>query len=115
MADANVTSSDMSDEHNHFPIAAAIAQLGKIAKHNDKDGMIRAAGYLDMAPALLLRGVSFLSECLEAYDEPPPMQAKLARTAIQEITALCAALMDIDCDAENYRETKRMGTMSMTN
>ena len=93
----------MSDEHNHFQIAAAVACLGEIAKKHDREGLIHASGYIDMAPTILLRGVSFLSECLEACDDAPPMQARLARSAIQEITALCAVLLDIDCDASNYR------------
>lgn len=96
-------STDYNDEHNHFPIAAAVACLGEIAKKHDKKGLIQAAGFLDMTPTILLRGASFLSECLDSYDDAPPMQAKLARGAIQEIVALCAALMDIDCDASCCR------------
>lgn len=93
----------MSDEHNHFSLAAAVACLGEIAKKHDREGLEQASGYIDMAPTILLRGVSFLSECLEAYDDAPPMQARLARSAIQEITSLCAVLLEIDCDASAYR------------
>ena len=93
----------MNNEHNHFPIAAAVACLGEIAKEHDHEGLIRASGYIDMAPTILLRGVSFLSECLETYNDAPPMQARLARSAIQEITALCAVLLEIDCDASAHR------------
>lgn len=109
MADSNTTVATETeyDEHNHFPIAATVACLGEIARKHDTDGFIRASGYLDMTPALMLRGVSFLSECLEAYDEAPPMQAQLARHAIQEVTALCAALMDIDCFAAIHREIRK--------
>lgn len=95
------------DEHNYFSIAATVACLGEIAKEHDTDGLIHAAGYLDMTPTILLRGMSFLSDCLEACDNPPPMQARLARTAIREITALCATLMDFECDAEVHRALKR--------
>jgi hypothetical protein len=93
----------MNDEHNHFPVSAVVACLSEIAKEHDREKLIQAARYIDMTPTLLLRGVSFLSECLEANDDAPPMQAKLARAAIQEITALCAVLLEIDCDASNYR------------
>lgn len=92
----------MSD-HNHFPIAAAIGVLADVVDKHDAKTMIQASGYLDMAPTILLRGISFLSECLEAYKDPPPMQAKLARSAIQEITALCAVLIEVDCMASSHR------------
>ena len=98
----------MSD-HNHFPIAAAIGVLADVVDKLDAKAMMQASGYLDMAPTILLRGVSFLSECLEAYEDPPPMQAMLARSAIQEITALCAVLIEVDSMAGSHRllmETK---------
>jgi hypothetical protein len=93
----------VSTELDHFPIAAAVARLSEIAKEHDREGLIQASGFIDMAPTILLRGVSFLSECLEAYDDAPPMQAKLARSAIQEITALCAVLFEMDNDASSYQ------------
>lgn len=95
-------SAEYNDEHNHFPIAAAVAYLGEIAKKHDVEGLIRASGLADAAPTDLLRGVSFLGECLETYEDAPPMQARLARGAIQEITALCAALNDINSNASRY-------------
>lgn len=93
----------MNTEHNHFPIAAAVAHLSDIAKEHDREGLIQASNFMDMTPAILLRGVSFLSACLEAHDDAPPMQAKLARSAIQEVTALCAVLLEMENDASTYR------------
>ena len=89
----------MTDEHNHYPIAAAVACLAEIAKQHGTDGLIQASRFIDMAPTSLLRGASFLSECLETYEDAPPMQAQLARCAIQEITALCAVLIEIRTNA----------------
>lgn len=93
----------MSTEHDHFTIAAAVACLAESAEKHDHESVIQASSFIDMAPTILLRGASFLSECLEAYDDAPPMQAKLARSAIQEITALCAVLIEIQSDAVTYR------------
>lgn len=93
----------VESEHDHFPIAAAVAKLAEIARKHDIGGLIKASDYADMAPTVLLRGISFLGECLETYDEPPPMQAKLAHRAIQEITALCAVMLEIECSASSYR------------
>ncbi len=90
-------------ELDHFPIAAGVACLAKIANEHDREGLIQASGFIDMSPAILLRGVSFLSECLEAYEEAPPMQARLARSAIQEMTALCAVLLEMGNDAAAYQ------------
>lgn len=84
------------DEHNHFPIAAAVACMADATAKHDKAAIIRAGELADTAPIALLRGVAFLSECLEAYDDAPPMQSRLARRAIQEVTALCAVLIDVD-------------------
>ena len=39
----------------------------------------------------------------ELANEAIKMQAKLARGAIQEITALCAVLIEVDCMAAGHR------------
>jgi len=96
-------STETETELDHFLIAAGVACLSKIANEHDREGLIKASGFIDESPTVLLRGVSFLSECLEAYDDAPPKQAKLARIAIQEVTALCAVLLEIGCDASAYR------------
>lgn len=92
---------------DHFPIAAGVARLLDIANQHDREGLIQASGFIDMSPTIMLRGVSFLSECLEAYDDAPPMQLRLARSVIQEVTALCAVLLEIGNDASTYQ--MRMG------
>lgn len=93
-------------EHDHFPIAAAVAKLVGIARESDIGGFIQASDYADMSPVILLRGISFLGECLEAYDDPPPMQAKLAQSAIREITALCAVMIEMDASASSYQQRR---------
>lgn len=97
------------DDHNHFPIAAAVACLAELAKRHNPAGLVRASHLLDCAPSTLLRGVAFLSECLEACEDAPSMQVTLARGAIREITGLCAALMDIDVAADGYRALEQGG------
>ena len=89
-----------NDEHNYFSVAAAVASLSESARLHDKQSIVTAGSLLDMSPALLLRGLAILSECLEASEEVPPMQASIARTTIREITALCAELLDIGCLAD---------------
>lgn len=96
-------STETENELEHFPIAAGVARLAKIANQHDREGLIEASGFVDMSPAILLRGVSFLSEALDAYEDAPPTQARLARSAIQEVTALCAVLLEIGCDASTYQ------------
>lgn len=93
----------INDEHNHFPIAAALDCLSKIARKHDREGLIQAARFIDMSPTIMLRAVSFLGECLEDHKDAPPMQYRLARSAIHEMTALCAVLLEINSDASIYR------------
>lgn len=96
---------EINDEHdyNHFSIAAAVATLMDVAKNHDYEGLEQASGYLDMSPTILLRGMAFLSQCLDAYEDAPPRQALIARGAIQEVTALCAVLLEIECSASIHR------------
>jgi hypothetical protein len=101
-------STETENELDHFPIAAGVACLAKIANEHDREGLIQASGFIDMSPAMLLRGVSFLSESLEAYEDAPPMQVRLARSAIQEMTALCAVLLEMGNDAAVYRMVKEL-------
>ncbi len=96
-------SAETDTELDHFPIAAGVACLVKIADQHDREGLIEASGFVDMSPTILLRGVSFLSEALDAYEDAPPTQARLARSAIQEMTALCAVLLEMGNDAAAYR------------
>lgn len=106
-------STETDAELNHFPIAAGVARLLEIANQHDREGLIQASGFVDASPTVLLRGISFLSECLDAYDDAPPMQAKLARSAIQEVTALCAVLLEMDSDASTYQ--MKMGWQQVAN
>lgn len=94
----------MSDEINHSCIASAFERLVESARNHDRQALLMADSAIDMCPSLILRGISFLGECLEAYDDAPPMQIKLARSTIQEVTALCAALLDAQCLADTYRQ-----------
>lgn len=55
----------MIDEH--FPIAAAVAHLFESAQTHDRKAIIRADEFIDMTPSLMLRGISFLNDCLMAY------------------------------------------------
>lgn len=96
-------STETETELDHFPIASGVACLAKIANEHNREGLIQASGLVDMSPSILLRGISFLSECLEAYEDAPLTQAKLARIAIQEMTALCAVLLEINNDASTYQ------------
>lgn len=90
-------------EHDYYPIAAAINILAEVADEHDGASLITASRYLDMAPAIMLRGMAFLSECLEANKDAPALQARMARSAIREVTALCAVLMDIECMAATHQ------------
>lgn len=97
----------MSDERNHFPMAAAVERLVEIANAHDKKEFVSATHLIDMSPTMILRGISFLSECLEVYDDAPPMQARIARSTIQEVTALCAVLLDAQVMADSYKMAER--------
>lgn len=111
-------STETDTELDHFPIAAGVARLVKIANEHDREGLIEASSFVDMSPTILLRGVSFPSEALDAYEDAPPTQARLARSAIQEMTALCAVLLEMGNDAAVYQMSvgeqqagKRPGTV----
>ena len=92
----------MTGEFDYFPLAAVVDRLGQAAKERSKAEFVSAIKMLDTTPALILRGVAYLSLCLEEKAEKDERQALIARSALNEMTALCAALLDLECDAGVY-------------
>lgn len=92
----------MTDAFNYLRLARATSKLGAIARFHDTEKFSEAMRALDIAPIMILRGIAFLSDCMENLDpeDLPPRQVAIARATINEITALCAALLDQQCSAE---------------
>lgn len=89
-----------NNDFDYFPLAATVAGLGELARDNNKQGFIDAVRMLDMTASILLRGCAYLSHCLENQDDHDEKQHDIARASIREITALCAVLLELQCDMD---------------
>lgn len=88
--------------NDFYGIPSSFNILADAARKADPEEFKRSARILDMAPSLILRGLSYSSYALSLIpnDDVDPKRMSLAITAISEITELMACLIDHQNNAE---------------